>query len=114
MSKETCWLYSKPISEASQYDLLTNTELWVVFSRWPLIGFKTGSSHNELLDPVLFFRSVVISVRSSKHEQFVPTCTNNPVNNTVQAGQLNRAFLRVLVSIGDLRSHDILVKFLKQ
>ena len=44
MSKGTYCLHSKPISEASQYDLLTNTELWVVFPRWPSIGFKTGSS----------------------------------------------------------------------
>ena len=29
------------------------------------------------------------SVRSSSHEQSVPTCMNKPVNNTVQAGQLN-------------------------
>ena len=29
-------------------------------------------------------------VRSSSHEQSVPeTCTNKPVNNPVQAGQLN-------------------------
>ena len=42
LSKEKYWLHSKPISEASKFDLLTNTELWVVFSRWPLlIGFKT-------------------------------------------------------------------------
>ena len=31
---------SKPISEASQYDLLTNTEHRVVFPRWLWIGFK--------------------------------------------------------------------------
>ena len=46
------------------------------------------------------------SVRSSSHEQSVPTCMNKPVNNHVQAGQLNHvqacqqaktscAFLRV-------------------
>ena len=29
------------------------------------------------------------SVRSSSHEQSVPTCMNKPVNNHVQAGQLN-------------------------
>ena len=29
------------------------------------------------------------SVRSSSHEQSVPTCMNKPVNNTVQAGLLN-------------------------
>ena len=29
------------------------------------------------------------SVRSSSHEQSVPTCMNKPVNNTVQAGQIN-------------------------
>ena len=47
------WLHSKPISEVSTYDLLRNTKLWVVFSRWLPIG------NNELLDPVLFLRSVV-------------------------------------------------------
>ena len=41
LSKGTYWLHSKPISEASKYDLLTNTKLWMVFSRWPPIGFKT-------------------------------------------------------------------------
>ena len=44
MSKGTYWLHSKPISEALQYDLITNTELQVVFPRWPPIDFKTGSS----------------------------------------------------------------------
>ena len=49
--EETYWLHSKPISEASKCDLLTNTEHWV-FSRWPV------HHNNELLDPVLFLRSV--------------------------------------------------------
>ena len=40
--KGTYWLHSKPISEAVWS--LTNTELPVVFPRWPSIGFKTGSS----------------------------------------------------------------------
>ena len=35
MSKGTHWLHSKHISEVSQFDLPTNTELWVVFPRWP-------------------------------------------------------------------------------
>ena len=46
VSKRTYWLHSKPISNVSEYDLLTNTELRVVFPRWPSIDFKpTGSSH---------------------------------------------------------------------
>ena len=44
LSKRTYWLHSRPISEASQHDLLTNTELRVFFPRWPSIGLKTGSS----------------------------------------------------------------------
>ena len=27
--------------------MLTNTELWVIFPRWPPIGFKTCSSHHQ-------------------------------------------------------------------
>ena len=44
LSNMAHWLHSKPISEASQYDLLTNTEFRVVFPRWLSTGFKTGSS----------------------------------------------------------------------
>ena len=44
LSKGTYRLHFKPILEASNYDLLTNTDLWVVFSKWPPIGLKTGSS----------------------------------------------------------------------
>ena len=40
----TYWAHSKPISEPPKYDLFRNTELRVVFPRWPSIGFKTVSS----------------------------------------------------------------------
>ena len=47
--------------EASQYDLLTNTELRVVFPRWPSIAWLQSRliTNDKLLDPVLFFASVV-------------------------------------------------------
>ena len=38
-----------------------------------------------MMVPTTLFKSV----RSSSHEQSVPTCMNKPANNTVQAGQLN-------------------------
>ena len=38
-----------------------------------------------MMVPTTLFKSV----RSSSHEQSDPTCMNKPVNNTVQAGQLN-------------------------
>ena len=37
-------MHSKPILEALQYDMLTNTDLRVAFPRWPPIGFKIGPS----------------------------------------------------------------------
>ena len=62
MSKETHWLHSKPILKASQYHLLANSELRVVFPRWPSIGSKTLLiTNNQLLVPVLFLISVVYS-----------------------------------------------------
>ena len=39
----------------------------------------------HMIVPTTLFKSV----RSSNHEQSVPTCMNKPVNNHVQAGQLN-------------------------
>ena len=41
-----------------------------------------------MMVPTTLFKSV----RLSCHEQFVPTCMNKPVNNTVQAGQLNQCW----------------------
>ena len=58
------------------------------------------------------------SVRSSNHEQSVPTCMFKPVNNTVQAGQLNHvqacdqaktscAFLRMYSSMFQLNVFNV-------
>ena len=54
LSKETYWLHSKPISEASKYDLLTNTELWWSFQDGRQLASKPVHHNNELLDPILF------------------------------------------------------------
>ena len=36
--KEAYWLHYKPVSEASQYDLLTNTEFQMLSPRWSSIN----------------------------------------------------------------------------
>ena len=57
LAKKTYWLHSKPISKASLCDLLTNTELWVVFPRWPSTDFKTGSLETiDSLSSLLYCR----------------------------------------------------------
>ena len=59
--KRTYWLHSKPTSEASQYDLLTNTELRVTtggLSKMAVNWLQNLLITNKLLDPVLFLRSV--------------------------------------------------------
>ena len=51
LSKGTYWLHSKPISEAVQYDLLTNTEPSKIADNWLQNLLITN---NGLLDPVRF------------------------------------------------------------
>ena len=45
--KGTYWLHSKPILEVSQYDLLTNTELRVVFPKWPSRMASKPAHHKQ-------------------------------------------------------------------
>ena len=59
LSKETYWLHSKPISEASKYmiSLQTPSFGWS-FQDGRQLASKPVHQNDELLDPVLFFRSV--------------------------------------------------------
>ena len=51
---------------------------------WQHVQYEHGCWFIMMVPTTLFK-----SVRSSSHKQSVPTCMNKPVNNTVQAGQLN-------------------------
>ena len=75
-----CWFITMvPTTLFESYNVYLNdtrisyTQLWL------------SSIDNECKCQILLFKSV----RSSSHEQSVPTCMNKPVNNHAQAGQLN-------------------------
>ena len=65
------WLHSKPISETLQYDLLTNTELRVVFPRWPSLASKRGH-HKQRVAP----SSPIFEISATYH-------TNLPINRSI-------------------------------
>ena len=87
----TAWRIDRDCSrmlEHAKPDLIQATKFMVVVTS--LFNLVILSFPDNMFYHVWTTTTLFKSVRSSSHEQSVPTCMDKPVNSHLQAGQLNR------------------------